>query len=171
MAPSDAEFVRFVEEIEADLVRTTRRLAPAGVDPQDLAAEALARAYARWGQLGQAEYRRAWVFRVVTNLALSAHASGRRRALSLQRWAPAPLPPGNLVDEGVVDRELLRSALRRLPPRQREAVALHYFADLPVAEVARTMGIGTESAKTHVERGIAALRGALGGRLEGVLDG
>jgi RNA polymerase sigma-70 factor (ECF subfamily) len=168
LAPSDAEFVRFVEEIETDLVRTTRRLAPAGVDPQDLAAEALARAYARWGQLGQAEYRRAWVFRVVTNLALSAHAAGRRRALSLQRWAPAPR--ADRVDEEVVDRELLRSALRRLPARQREAVALHYFADLPVAEVARTMGIGTESAKTHVERGIAALRGALGGKLEGVLN-
>jgi RNA polymerase sigma-70 factor (ECF subfamily) len=171
LAPSDAEFVRFVEEIEDDLVRTTRRLAPAGVDPQDLAAEALARAYARWGQVGQAEYRRAWVFRVVTNLALTAHASGRRGTLSLQRWAPAAEPAAGRVEDDVVDRELLRAALRRLPPRQREAVALHYFADLTVAEVARSMGIGSESAKTHVERGLAALRGALGTKLEGVLHG
>src|SRR5580700_3818996 len=73
LGPSDAEFVRFVGEIEADLARATRRLAPQGIDPADLAAEGLARAYARWEHLGSVDYRRAWVFRVVTNLALSAH--------------------------------------------------------------------------------------------------
>jgi RNA polymerase sigma-70 factor (ECF subfamily) len=170
VAPYDGDFVRFVEDIESDLIRTTRRLAPAGVDPQDLAAEALARAYARWPQLGHLEYLRAWVFRVVANLALTAHASGRRGRLSLQRWAPAPEQPRARVEEQAVDRELLRSALRKLPNRQREAVMLHYFADLPVADVARSMGIGPESVKTHLERGIAALRASLGTRLEGALD-
>jgi RNA polymerase sigma-70 factor (ECF subfamily) len=170
LAPNDAEFVRFVEEVEADLMRTTRRLAPAGVDPKDLAAEALARAYARWGQLGQTEYQRAWVFRVVTNLALSAHSSGRRAALSLQRWSPAPGSSGGQMADDVVNREMLRSALRKLPARQREAVTLHYFADLTVADVARTMDIGAESAKTHLERGISALRTTLGPRFEGAIN-
>lgn len=169
MAPYDAEFVRFVEEIEEDLVRTTRRLAPVGVDPEDLAAEALARTYVRWGQLVDADYRRAWVFRVVTNMAITAHSSGRRRALSLQRWAPTKEQTERAVEDTVVTRELLRSALRDLTARQKEAVMLHYFADLPVAEVARSMGIGTESAKTHIERGMASLRSSLGDRLEGAL--
>jgi RNA polymerase sigma-70 factor (ECF subfamily) len=171
VATYDADFVRFVQEIEDDLTRTTRRIAPAGVDPDDLAAEALARAYARWGQLSVADYRRAWVFRVVTNLALSAHSTGRRHALSFRRWAPATEIVTRPEDDLVVNREILRSAMRKLPARQREAVTLHYLADLPVAEVARTMGIGTESAKTHVERGIAALRSSLGTSPEMALHG
>lgn len=170
MAAYDADFVRFVQEIETDLMRATRRLAPAGVDPQDIAAEALARAYARWARLHTLDYRRAWVFRVATNLALSAHSSGRRRAFTLQRWLPVSESPRSRVDEEVVQREVLRTALRGLPPRQREAVTLHYLADLPVAEVARTMGIGAESAKTHVERGIGSLRSALGTTLDGAFD-
>jgi RNA polymerase sigma-70 factor (ECF subfamily) len=170
VAAYDADFVRFVQEIEADLTRTSRRLAPVGVDPDDLAAEALARAYARWGQLGATDYRRAWVFRVVTNLALSAHSSGRRHALSFRRWAPATEIATRPEDENIVNREMLRSAMRKLPARQREAVTLHYLADLPVADVARTMGIGSESAKTHVERGIASLRSSLGTSAEAVLS-
>lgn len=170
LAIKDADFVLFVQEVEADLMRTTRRLAPAGVDPQDIAAEALARAYARWNHLGQVDYRRAWVFRVATNIALTAHASGRRRTLTLQRWTPAPDAERGRYDEEIVNREVVREALRKLPTRQKEAVMLHYFADLPVADVARTMGIGAESVKTHVDRGITALRASLGGRLEGVLD-
>lgn len=166
VAPYDADFVRFVGEIEADLTRTTRRLAPIGVDPEDLAAEALARAYARWGHLGKTEYRRAWVFRVVTNLALSAHSSGRRRAVSLRRWAEVSGHTGGHSDDEIVDRELMRSALRKLSERQKEAVVLHYFGDLPVAEVASIMGISNETAKTHLERGLAALRASLGNRAE-----
>ena len=162
LAPSDADFVSFVHEIEDDLTRTTRRLAPIGVDPDDIAAEALARVYARWDRLGELDYRRAWVFRVVTNLALTAHSSGRRHAISLRRWAPSSEPAETGVEEQAVDRELLRAALRRLPPRQREAVTLRYFGDLPLAEVAKAMGIGSETAKTHVERGVGVLRRALG---------
>jgi RNA polymerase sigma-70 factor (ECF subfamily) len=166
LASYDADFVRFVQEIEADLTRTTRRLAPIGVDPQDLAAEALARAYARWGQLGGLEYRRAWVFRVVTNLALSAHSSGRRGALSFRRWAEMAPPSEGRNEDDVVDRELMRAAMRKLPERQRQAVTLHYFADLPLADVARTMGVSSETAKTHVGRGISALRSSLGAKAE-----
>jgi DNA-directed RNA polymerase specialized sigma24 family protein len=91
----DEAFVWFVQEIETDLIRTTRRLAPDGVDPRDLAAEALARSYAQWDRIGTMEWRRAWVFRVVGNLALTARSSGRRGALSLRRWAPMMATDGS----------------------------------------------------------------------------
>ncbi|MFZ0171371.1 MAG: hypothetical protein WAL04_06780, partial [Acidimicrobiales bacterium] len=54
----DEEFVSFVRQLETDLVRTTRRLAPSGVDPMDLAAEALARAYAQWKRTSRGASRR-----------------------------------------------------------------------------------------------------------------
>ena len=171
----DEAFVWFVQEIETDLIRTTRRLAPDGVDPRDLAAEALARAYAQWDRIGTMEWRRAWVFRVVGNLALTARSSGRRSALSFRRWAPVMATdgrtdsgPARLEDE-IADRELLRSALRKLPPRQRDAITIHYIADLTVKDTALAMSISPETAKTHIERGLTTLRVVLGPNLEGVL--
>jgi RNA polymerase sigma-70 factor, ECF subfamily len=166
----DDEFVWFVQQLETDLVRTTRRLAPDGVDPRDLAAEALARAYAQWDRIGTMEWRRAWVFRVVANLALTARSSGRRSALSLRRWAPAAADTeGAGLDDEIADRELVRSALRKLPPRQRDAVTLHFIADLTVKDTAHAMSIGPETAKTHIERGLTTLRALLGPDPEGVL--
>jgi RNA polymerase sigma factor (sigma-70 family) len=52
-------------------------------------------------------------------------------------------------------------ALRTLPPGQREVVALHYLADLEVAEVARTLGIAEGTVKSRLSRGRTALAVAL----------
>ena len=48
-------------------------------------------------------------------------------------------------------------ALRRLPEAQREAIALHHLADLPVHEVAATLGVPTGTVKARLSRGRAAL--------------
>ena len=48
-------------------------------------------------------------------------------------------------------------ALRRLPDAQREAIALHHLADLPVHEVAATLGVPTGTVKARLSRGRAAL--------------
>jgi RNA polymerase sigma factor (sigma-70 family) len=158
----EPEFVDFVRAVRPTLERLLKRLAPAGVDPFDLAAEALARTYARWATLGEVENKRAWVLRVATNLAYDARSrQARRETAGDGRRGPAQ----PRFEDAVADRALLRPALRALPRRQREAVALHYLADLPVAEVARVMGVSIETAKTHVERGRSALRRSLGGHL------
>ena len=49
------------------------------------------------------------------------------------------------------------AALRRLPAAQREAIALHHLADLPVAEVAQTLGVPEGTVKARLSRGRAAL--------------
>jgi RNA polymerase sigma factor (sigma-70 family) len=162
-SPPEPDFVAFVRAVRPTLERILRRLAPPGADPFDLAAEALARTYARWTTLGDVQDKRAWVLRVATNLAYDARARGLRRA---QPWPSkdARQWPRAFEDE-IADRELLRPALLALPRRQREAVTLRYLGDLPLAEVAKVMRVSVETAKTHVERGRAALREALGDRM------
>ncbi len=49
------------------------------------------------------------------------------------------------------------AALRSLPDRQREVLALRYYLDLSEAEIAATLGISSGSVKTHAHRGLAAL--------------
>jgi RNA polymerase sigma factor (sigma-70 family) len=135
--------------------RLAYRLLGQAESAEDVAAEALARAFAHWPRVEGLEYRDAWVLRVATNLALDA----------LRRKTPEPLPASRVVrrpDETVVLRLALGAALRALPRRQREAVALRYVADLSADEVAEALRISPGSVKTHVHRGLAALRASLG---------
>jgi RNA polymerase sigma-70 factor (ECF subfamily) len=55
------------------------------------------------------------------------------------------------------DRLDLLAALRQLPAAQREVIGLHHLADLPVAEVAETLGIPVGTVKARLSRGRAAL--------------
>jgi RNA polymerase sigma factor (sigma-70 family) len=158
----EPDFVAFVHAVQPALERLLKRLAPPGSDPFDLAAEALARVYARWSALGDVQNKKAWLMRVATNLAYDARTRRARREVAEARRGLARQAE---FENEVADRELLRSALLALPRRQREAVALRYLADLPLAETARAMGVSSETAKTHIERGRRALRDALGGQL------
>jgi|HubBroStandDraft_1064217.scaffolds.fasta_scaffold52370_2 DNA-directed RNA polymerase specialized sigma24 family protein len=76
----EPDFVEFVHAVQPALERLLKRLAPRGCDPFDLAAEALARVYARWTSLGDVQNKKAWVMRVATNLAYDARTRGARRA-------------------------------------------------------------------------------------------
>jgi len=51
----------------------------------------------------------------------------------------------------------LMAAMRRLPAAQREAIALHYLADLPINEVATATGVPVGTVKARLSRGRAAL--------------
>ena len=119
-------------------------------EAEDVAAEALARAHLHWQKVGSLPYRDAWVLRVASNLSRSAV---RRR-----RQAPRPGPAAAPIEETVVVRAAVAAAVSTLPRRQRQAIALRYLAGLDVAEIAACLGISTESTRTHIRRGLAALR-------------
>ena len=52
----------------------------------------------------------------------------------------------------------LADALARLPDKQKHAVAYHYLAGLPYADVAAALGGSTDAARRAAADGIAALR-------------
>jgi RNA polymerase sigma-70 factor (ECF subfamily) len=116
---------------------------------EDLAIEAMARAYARWQSVERMEYPGAWVTRVAVNLALD---QVRRKALPDFTIA--------LRDEadGVVLRTDLTNALRLLPKRQQEVVVLRHVVDMSEADVARALSISNGSVKTHLHRALNHLR-------------
>ncbi len=126
---------------------------------EDTAAEAMARAWLRWGRLQEASYRDAWVMRVAGNLCLDSLR--RRRA----RAAVASAPDQT---EQQVLHLALAAALAKLPRRQREAVVLRYLADLPERDVAAALGISPGTVGAHVHRGLSALRQRLGDDFEEV---
>jgi RNA polymerase sigma-70 factor (sigma-E family) len=131
---------------------------------EELAQEALLRAVARWRQLERHPSPVAWAYRVGFNLAASRFrrdAAGRRAAARLG-------PPRERSDDGPdpATRLAVRDAVAALPPRQRAAVVLRYFADLSVDDAAEALGCAPGTVKSLTHHGIAALRESLGDALE-----
>jgi RNA polymerase sigma-70 factor (sigma-E family) len=154
-APPDDGFEAAFDALFAAARRMAVRLVGDGAEADDVAAEALARAFARWPKIRDLDYRDAWVMRVTANVALD----GLRRS---RRAIPASI--GTDIDpaEAAVTRLALAQALRRLPRRQRDVVVLRYLADLSEADVAESLGVSAGSVKQHAHRAVAALRRALG---------
>lgn len=87
----------------------------------------------------------------------------RHRAV-VDRNQPMPPPDEPSAEHGAItllERSAVVAALRTLPSRQREAVVLRFYLDLPEREVAATMRISQGAVKSHMARAMAALRSAL----------
>jgi RNA polymerase sigma factor (sigma-70 family) len=121
---------------------------------EDLAQDALAAAAASWSKL---ENPAAWVRRVVANRAVSRWRRQGREAKALSRL-------GRQRDSYALPEEdaSFWDAVRRLPRRQAQVVALYYLDDLPVAEIAQTLGIAPGTVKATLHHARAALAQVLG---------
>jgi RNA polymerase sigma factor (sigma-70 family) len=124
---------------------------------EDIAAEAMARAYARWPEVHKLDAPRAWVMRVATNLAID---TVRRRKLDARVMPLLAVDDtdDSHVAEDIAVRLALVAALGSLPRRQREAIALYYLGGLSEDEVSTSLQITASSVRTHVQRGLSALR-------------
>src|SRR5205823_2339826 len=133
--------------------RVAIRVVGNAAEAEDVAAEALSRAFARWDKVESLSYLDAWVLRVAANLAIDV--TRRRRP-----WLHRPVLTG--ADDDIATRMALTAALQRLSRRQREVIVLRHLAGLPEQEIAALLGIAHGSVKTHLRRGAAALRDRLG---------
>ena len=116
---------------------------------EDLAVEAFARAFARWGRVSKMNSPEGWVVRVATNAALDEVR--RKKGFS-------PTIVARDAPDDIVERDDVVSAMRSLTRRQQEVVVLRYIVDLPEAEVALVLGMSAGSVKTHLHRAILRLR-------------
>ena len=125
---------------------------------EDLVQEAFARLHGR--HLADPDRAVAYLRTTILNLSRS-----RLRRLRTARKHEAPddraLPSAE--DDALLraDQREVLDAVRRLPPRQLQVLALRYWADLPIAEVAAEMGLTTGGVKSNTARALDALRRAL----------
>ncbi|MEY2476011.1 MAG: hypothetical protein QOG87_1326 [Actinomycetota bacterium] len=149
----DGEFDEFFDSLFPRAEALALRIVGNRGAAEDVAAEALTRAYVRWPRLRGLSYRDGWVLRVASNLAIDAI---RRRPAS------ASLTEATSTEDLSTLRVALAVALHSLPDRQRAVIALRYLSDLSEAEVASALGMAVGTVKSHTHRGLANLRGRLG---------
>jgi RNA polymerase sigma-70 factor (ECF subfamily) len=124
-------------------------------EAQDAVQEAFVRALAAPRRFGRVDNPEAWLRVVAVNV---ARRRFRRRAHLDRLLRRIPPAPPAVEPEGLTpDHLALVAALRRLPAAQREAVALHHLADLPIAEVAELTGVAVGTVKARLSRGRARL--------------
>jgi RNA polymerase sigma-70 factor (sigma-E family) len=123
---------------------------------EDAVQEAFSGLYRRWDHLAMPDKALSYVRSAVMN----GCRSQLRSRIRADRRSPRILVNGASAESAVIlaeeHREVL-DALRRLPARQREALVLRYYLDLPPAEVARSMNIGEGTVKSTTSRALAAL--------------
>jgi RNA polymerase sigma factor (sigma-70 family) len=150
MNESPRTFDATFDGLAAVAYRVAFRILGRRAEAEDVAQEALARAYVRWKRVeGHAE---PWVARVAANQALKVWRRDQRRAPT------APAEVGTDTDALTLTRMRLAQALESLPRRQREVVVLRFLADLSEDAVAAHLGCTRGTVKQHSHRGLSKLR-------------
>jgi RNA polymerase sigma factor (sigma-70 family) len=147
---------RAFDDLIGPLVETGYRLALAMLRDRDAAEdvlqEASLKAWRRLRQLRDGRSVRPWFLMIVSN-----ECRRHRRA----RWARVirlPQVPERACPEPAVDGLQLRQALAELPASDRMPLALFFYLDLPMEEVAQVLGVSPTAARARVYRAVRRLR-------------
>jgi RNA polymerase sigma-70 factor, ECF subfamily len=120
---------------------------------EDTAQDAFTAAFRNWPSIVAYDSPAAWVRRVTCNRAASVVRRRAREAKALMRLAGRTRTSVEL-DE---DDEAFWQAVRRLPPRQAQAVALYYLEDYSVRKISEVLDCSEGTVKTHLSRARAAV--------------
>ncbi len=130
---------------------------------EDVTALAFERAYRRrWTFDRRRGEERAWLFGIARNAALDELR--RRKRIAALVCDPEDMGQGSISGEDGAEvalrRTTVRQALRRLPAREREVIALKFHAGLANTELAGVLGISESAAGTLLYRTMEKLRKA-----------
>jgi RNA polymerase sigma-70 factor (ECF subfamily) len=125
---------------------------------EELAQEAFLAAHRRWGEVGAYDDPSAWLRRVVVNRSVSLVRRRVAEGLALARLGARRALPDDLPESD----EAVWRAVRALPRRHAQVVALHYIDDRPVASIAAILGCAEGTVKAHLHQARRSLARTLG---------
>ena len=147
----EADYDAFVREHQRAILNYLWRMLGDEQSAYDLTQEVFVRAWRHFDAVRGYTAPRAWLFRVATNLAISALRG--RRPLSSVDLLPADQQPA-MSDPAwrVAERDHVRAAMDALPARRRAALTLREVYGLSCAEVAQALGISEGAARMTLSR-------------------
>jgi RNA polymerase sigma factor (sigma-70 family) len=127
-------FTLFFKEHKGPVFRALLAATGSRDHSEDATAEAFTRAYEHWLDVANHPNPRAWLVTVALNYSRSSRRKWEARLASNE---PSSISP---TKEASIDVDLI-NAIRRLPSRQREVIALRYLCDLTIADTAEALDI------------------------------
>ena len=128
-------------------------------DPEDVVQESFCKLYAARGRLRAEDAEVvSYLNKIVVN-----EVRGRQRRRQVARRDAHLLTTAETTDPTAVhgDRRAVVEALAGLPLRQREALVLRFWMDLPLAAIADAMGVRIGTVKSQISRGLDVVGAAL----------
>jgi RNA polymerase sigma-70 factor (ECF subfamily) len=134
---------------------------------EELAQEAFLAAYRRWDAVGRMDQPGAWVRRAVANRSVDHHRRARVASVGADRLASAERVRqqhggGDSASVDGLGDDVFWAAVRALPERQAQCVALHYLEDRAVDDIAAVLDCRPATVRVHLHRGRQALARSLG---------
>jgi RNA polymerase sigma-70 factor (ECF subfamily) len=183
--PDAREFVADTEQFRGELVAHCYRMLGSLADAEDLVQDTYLRAWRAYDRFEGRSSVRSWLYRIATNVCLTALRGRGRRGLPSGFGAPEPDPnaplapappdlswlqpiPTSLVDPAAADpgaivaaregvRLALVASLQYLPPRQRAVLILRDVLAFSAAEVAELLDTSSTAVKSTLQRARARL--------------
>ena len=153
----DASFREFARDKALPLRRTAYVLCGDWHLAEDLVQTALIKLYRVWPKVS----RKGPVNNSTRQVLLRWTSSDGRGGAEKAATASCCEHPDSHIDPGSGISDSLLLALAEVPPKQRAAVVLRYWADLPVAEVAIALRCSEGTVKSQAARGLELLRTAV----------
>jgi RNA polymerase sigma-70 factor (sigma-E family) len=141
-------FAEFYAGHFTELVRLAALLSGSADTAPDLVQDCFVRLHGRWSSV---RYPLPYVRRSVVHACASHH----------RRVARARRQPSPEAQVSVLGADELGDALAKLPARQRAAVVLRYYADLPDADIAAALRCRPGTVRSLIHRALADLRGSI----------
>jgi RNA polymerase sigma-70 factor, ECF subfamily len=153
-AHSRREFEACLAECGPLAYRVARGVLRNSADAEDVAQEALLRAYRQFDRLRDRTRFRAWLVRIAFRLSLDRLRSGKRRELRDNLWSqPEHQPPAANVEDLAASNEFqahLDSALAELPEKLRLVLLLAAMEGHTIDEIASMLSISTGTVKSRI---------------------
>ncbi len=154
-AQADArrEFEERLAECGPLAYRVARGVLRNGADAEDVAQEALLRAYKSFDRLRDRSRFRAWLVRIAFRLALDRLRSVKRREQRDTLWSqPVHLPPATAEDIAVSNQFQghLERALEELPEKLRLVLLLSAMEGYTIEEIAEMVGVPAGTVKSRI---------------------
>ena len=144
----DAAFVRLADEHLDRAYRLARAILRDPVEAQDATHDAFVQAWRKWETLRDPGKFEPWFDRILVNTCRNRMRSNRRQATDIS--AEVALATGDHTGQ-TEDRDVLGAAIAALSPDHQLVVALRYYRDLTVGDIATRLGIpaGTVQSRLH----------------------
>ncbi|MEM9193073.1 MAG: RNA polymerase sigma factor [Myxococcota bacterium] len=162
VAGSPAAFEELFERYAERLYRVIRRQVRSEDDAREIVQQTFLHLHRARNDFRLGSKLRPWIFTIALNLKREYfRRKGRRPEAPLEldgRNDPVAEAYDPLRKERAAQ---LRDALATLPDGQREVIELHWFQEMPFAEVAEVVGASVSAVKVRAHRGYERLRGVL----------